>query len=424
MTVMALVNGKLFNGVDEKVLSDGVVVIKDSMIIDVGRSSEVSIPEDAQIIDVKNGFIMPGMVDAHIHITGLRSMDYIKESLITPYEVFIARAMRDLESVLEAGYTTICDAGSRISLYLKEAVEEGVINSPRIIASGYPISQTFGHGDIHFLPIEYVDARTTKLHMPLSSLICDGVDECRKAARYALREGADFIKIFTSGGVASQRDRPEYPQMTVNEIKAIVGEAESVGKFVHAHAEGRDGIINALNGGVKIIAHGIYIDEDGINLMLEKDAVLIPTLTIADLIVKFGAEQGIPEWAYKKMTEVHEIHKRNIRNAYKSGVKIAVGTDLFVGVKGMDLYGMNSYEIMLLVKEVGMKPIEALKAATYHGGFAAGLGNRIGVLKKGAIADIIVIGEDPRKDIGILLDKRNVRIVIKEGKIVKNIINH
>ncbi|MEM4490845.1 MAG: amidohydrolase family protein, partial [Desulfurococcaceae archaeon] len=273
---------RLFDG-REKVIENAVIVIDPSGYIrDVGSKGSVEYPRVENIIEINARGLtaLPGLIDAHMHLTGFRTGDVIKEPLLTPYETLVARCVVDLESLINAGFTTVVDAGSVIALGLKQAVEEGSIKGPRIIAAGLPISQTFGHGDTHYLPIEYVDYRTTKLNDPIKSLICDGVDECRKATRYALRIGSDFIKIFTTGGVLSQRDRPEYTQFTLDEIKAIVYEAEAAGRFVHAHAEGSKGIINALEGGVKVIAHADMIDEDGITLALEKNAVIVPTLAV------------------------------------------------------------------------------------------------------------------------------------------------
>jgi len=419
-TKYALTNGFIITGREDNTISRGAILIEDKNIVDIGSMGEVDIPSDAKIIDLKGHTIMPGLVDAHIHITGFRTMDYVKEALLVPYETFVARSIRDLENVINAGYTTICDAGSKISLYLKQAVNEGIIKSPRIVASGYPISQTFGHGDIHYLPIELVDARTSNLRNPFPTLICDGADECRKAARYALREGADFIKIFTTGGVASQRDRPEYPQMTLDEIKAVVEEAKRVGSFVHAHAEGSEGIKNALKGGVKVIAHGMYLDDDGINLLIEKNAILVPTLTIGDILLKYGSKHGLPEWAIRKMEEVHDTHLESIKKAYKSKVKMATGTDFFVGIKETELYGLNSMELKLFVDKVGMKPIEAIIASARNGAEAAGLSDKTGILEKGRYADIVVVKGNPLDNINILLDKNNIKMVFKEGIIMKN----
>ena len=421
-SITAIVNGKVIDGLGDKPIENGVVIFKDGVITDIGAVDEVDISSEANIIDVSGMTVMPGLIDAHIHITGFRSGDYIKEALLTPYEVFVARGIKDLRNILEAGFTTICDAGSMLSLHLKQAVEEGTVVGPRIIASGYPLSQTFGHGDIHFFHPKLVDARETPFKIPFSTLLCDGADECRKAARYALREGADFVKIFTTGGVMSQRDRPEYPQMTLDEIRAVVEEARRANKFVHAHAEGAEGFRNALIAGVRVLAHGIYIDEEGIKLAIEKDAVVVPTLSIVDLILKLGSSSGLPEWGLKKAEESHNAHVENIRKAYKAGVKLAVGTDFFIGSKEIPIYGMNAMELSLLVNKIGMKPMEAIMAATKNSAEAARLSDKVGTLEKDKLADIIIVKGNPLNDIGVLMNKNNIKIVFKEGKIMKSII--
>ena len=417
--VIAIDGARIINGKDSHPITDGIILIKDKKIVDLGSRGEVDVPSDAEIIDVKGKTILPGLIDAHIHYTGLRTGDIIKESLLTPYSTLVARAIKDLEATLNAGFTTICDAGGEISLHLKQAVEEGTVIGPRIIASGYPLSQTFGHGDIHFFHPKLVDARETPFKIPFSTLLCDGADECRKAARYALREGADFIKIFATGGVFSQRDRPEYPQFTVSEIKAIVEEAERADKFVHAHAEGAEGIKNALLAGVKVIAHGDYIDDDGVNLAIEKKALLIPTLSISKLTIEYGVSAGMPEWALEKQSSMYNITVSNIKKAYRAGVLIATGTDFFLSIPDHPIYGVNSMELSLLVNEIGMKPMEAIVAATRNASLATGMENDIGVLEKGRIADLVVVDGDPLKDITILKDLNRIVGIVKEGTIIK-----
>ncbi len=417
-----VIDGRIINPAKNEVLSKGRIVIEEGKIKDVGSTGEVEVPENSEVIDVKGCTILPGLIDAHIHFTGFRSGDYIKEGLLTPFGLFVARAIKDLEVVLDAGYTTVCDAGSSVALHLREAVNEGVVRGPRIVAAGYPLSQTFGHGDFHFLHPKLVDARESLLNFPFQSLLCDGEDECRKAARHALREGADFIKIFVTGGVASQRDKPEYPQMTRKEIAAVVEEAKRAGKFVHAHAESSEGYINAVEEGVDVLAHGMDLNEDAINLSIEKDVTLIPTLTIADVILKFGSAAGLPEWAIEKTREVHERHVESIRGAYKAGVRIATGTDFFIGAKEIQLYGMNSLEISLLTDLIDMRPMDVLKAATFNAAKAAHSDHVIGSLEKGMIADLIVVDGNPLDDPKVLLDKKKVTIVIKEGSIVKNLL--
>lgn len=413
---IALVDGRVFDCVSPQPYS-GCIVVEDGRIVDVGRRGEVEIPGDARVIDLGGRTVIPGLIDAHLHITGFKTGDIVKEPLITPLGVFFARAVGHLGDLLNAGFTTVCDAGGIIGLHLKYAVEEGSVAGPRIVAAGPVLTQTFGHGDAHYLPVEWVDVRTTKKLVPFASLVCDGVDECRKAARYSFRMGADFIKIMTTGGVLSEKDRPEYVQFTLDEIRAIVEEAEHVGSFVYAHAQGAKGIKNALQAGVRVIAHAIYMDEEGFELAKDRGAIIVPTLSIVEKLLEVGRKVGIPEWGLKKSEEVHQAHLETVRKAYKAGVKIAAGTD-FVG--GPFPMGENALELRLLVEKVGVRPEDAIMAATRTAAQAAGLADRLGTLEVGKIADMIVVEGDPLSDIGVLSQRERIVLVMKEGTIYKN----
>ncbi|MEM0052560.1 MAG: amidohydrolase family protein [Sulfolobales archaeon] len=411
-----LTNCYVFDGLGN--LFKGSVVVDDGKIVDVGSVGSVEVPKDAEVIDLGGMYLLPGLIDAHLHLVGMRTGDFVKEPLLTPYETFVARVVKDLEELIYSGFTTVGDAGSLIAVKVKQAVNEGTIVGPRIVAAGLTLSPTFGHGDTHYLPIEYVDFRTTRKLTPLASLICDGVDECRKAARYALREDADFIKIMATGGVLSQKDRPEYRQFTLEEIKAIVDEARAAGRFVHAHAQGTEGIKNAILGGVKVIAHAIYIDEECSALAKDLDVVVVPTLSIVDRILAIGSKIGIPEWGLKKAEEANKAHISNIRKAYKLGVKIATGTDFCGGPLRM---GDNALEIKLLVEKIGMEPKEALIAATRVAAEAVGLKDKVGTIEKGKVADLIAVSGNPLSNLDILMSKDNIKLVIKEGKIIKKL---
>jgi imidazolonepropionase-like amidohydrolase len=318
----------------------------------------------------------------------------------------------DAADLLDAGFTTVKDCGG-FGIYLKRAMQEGTIRGPRILSSGYVLSQTAGHGDIHFVPIEFVDARTTKRG---TSLLCDGVSECIKAARYAIREGADFIKICTSGGVMSMVDRPEHTQFTLEEIKAVVQEARHVGKFVTAHCQGTEAMKNSITAGVKTIDHAFYPDDEVIDMAKKrKDVVFVPTLSIASRIITGGEEAGYPSWAVAKGKEVWKTMVKNIAKLYKAGLTIASATD-FVGSPLLKM-GTNAMELELLVKHCGFKPMDAIVAATKNGAKACGLENVTGTIEDGKFADLIVVDGDPLKDVKILQDKNKIKMVMKEGKI-------
>lgn len=410
-------NVRIFSSEKMNLIENGKILVEGGKIVQAGSSGSVEVPPDAQVLDGKGRVALPGLIDAHLHITGMRTGDNVKEPLLTPMGVFFARGVKDLEKLVMAGFTTIVDAGGIVALHLREAVNEGTIVGPRIFAAGFSLSPTFGHGDVHYMPVEYVDARTSKFMKPLKGLLCDGEAECRKAARYSLREGADFIKVMATGGVLSQRDRPDYRGFTLEELKAIVEEAKAAKRFVHAHAQGKEGIMNALNAGVKVIAHAIYMDEEAALLAKEKDAVVVPTLSIVNKILEVGSKAGIPEWGLKKSEEVFRDHVENARKAWKLGVKIATGTD-YLG--GFFPHGENAVELKIFVEKLGMSPAEALKAATETAAEVAGMKGQTGKIEPGMLADIILVKENPLLDIGSLLKTENIELVMKGGVVLKN----
>jgi len=246
-------------------------------------------------------------------------------------------------------------------------------------------------------------------------LICDGVPECIKAARYALRQGADFIKICTTGGMMSMRDKPEHTQFTLEEIKAIVQEARHVGSFVTSHSEGREGIRNSVEGGVKTIEHAWYPDDESIKMAIEKNIIFVPTLSYDSQIMTKGEEVGYPPWAVSRIKEAWETVIKNIANAHKAGVTMAAATD-FVG-SPISKHGTNAMELELLVKHCGFKPMEAIVAATANGAKACGKEEELGTLESDKKADIILVDGDPLKDIKILQDVGRIKMVLKDGEV-------
>lgn len=414
---IALYDGLIFDGSGRQTFR-GTVIIRGSLISDVGTRGEVEVPSDAEVIDLRGSFLMPGLIDAHLHLTGTRT-GRIEEELTTPIGVFFARAVKDLESLAMAGFTTVVDAGSLVGLHLRDAVKEGTIVGPRVVAAGHVISQTFGHGDVHYMPVEWVDYRTTKKVTPFTSLLCDGADECRKAVRFALREGADFIKVMASGGVLSQRDRPEYRQFTLDELRAIVDEASAAGRWVHAHAEGKAGIINAARAGVRVLAHCDMLDDEAVDEVLRAGSICVPTLAIDYRLMEEGERLGVPEWGIAKIKELIDVHVESARRAYRAGVRLATGTD-FTG--GVGRHGENAEELRLFVDKVGMTQFDALVSATRIAAAAAGLEGRSGEIRKGLLADLIVVSGNPLDDIRVLGDQSSIRLVVRDGIVLKNTI--
>jgi imidazolonepropionase-like amidohydrolase len=415
--IIVIKGGNLIDGTGAKPKKNSVVVVEGKRIKAVGKEGEVKIPKKAKKteVDASGKTVMPGLIDSHLHLIGLKTDRILEEEFVRPEQLALIKSVYDAVDLLEAGFTTVKDCGG-FGIYLKRSIAEGTTRGPRILSAGYTLSQTAGHGDTHFVPVEWVDARVSKRGM---SLLCDGVSECIKATRYALRQGADFIKIMASGGVMSMIDRPEHTQFTLEELKAIVEEARHVGKFVTAHCQGTEAMKNCIKTGVKTIDHAFYPDDEVIEMAKKrKDVVFVPTLSINWRIVAEGEKAGYPPWAVAKGKEVWEITKKNIARLYKAGLTIASATD-FCGSPLLK-QGDNAMELELLVKHCGFKPMDAIIAATRNGAKACGLENEIGTIEKGKLADIIIVDGNPVKDIKVLQDKSKIKMVMKEGKIEAN----
>ncbi|MCW4011555.1 MAG: amidohydrolase family protein [Candidatus Bathyarchaeota archaeon] len=406
MTTKAIIGARLIDGTGKKPVDEAVVLIKDKLIMEAGKG--IDIPKDAEVINAEGKSLLPGLIDSHVHICSngdpniLSSLSYRKGMM----QLF---GYRNGVNDLESGFTTIRDMGAPYDygLSLRDAVRTGVVKGPRILACGNIISMTGGHADFH-LP--------SGISFDGMSRLADGVADCRKAAREQLRSGADFLKICSSGGVMSPTDPVDTPQFTVEEIKAITYEAACVGRRVASHAHGATGIKNAIEAGVTTIEHGSLIDEEGMKMLKEAEGFLVPTLVAGWNIVEHGLESGIPKYAVDKADEIaHEVRK-NAYKAYKMGVKVAVGTD--AGTP-FNLHGNNAQEIIHFV-DMGLKPMEAIVAATKTGSECLGLEKMIGTVEKGKLADLILVDGDPLKDIKVLGVKENIKLVMKEGTVEVN----
>lgn len=394
--------GLLIDGTGREPLTNPIVVVKGDKIAEVGKETEIKAPEEAKIVDLGNLTILPGLVDAHVHIYGRRSYSPAEE-IITPHDLAVIRAVEDCQKILKAGFTMVRDLGSAIALSLKRAINEGTISGPRIFAAGRPISQTGGHSDIHYLPREEVIKK--------GALIADGPDDCRRAAREVLRDGADLIKIMTSGGIGSEKDHPRHPQFTVDEVKAITEEAHRVGRRVASHAEGEAGVKIAILGGVDSVEHGFFLDEESVQMMLNRNVYFVPTLCLVEVYKKaLERPYDMPSWRLKKQEECIDAMPKSFMMAYKAGVKIAAGTDYFG--PPLRAHGDNADEAITMVK-YGMKPLDAILAATRNAAECIGVQGTVGTVERGKLADIIGVQGNPLEDITVL---RKVEFVMKEGK--------
>lgn len=403
---LVLKNAKLFDGSGRLPGAPVTVVVEDDRISVVGPAAEVPVPENAEVIDCQGKFLMPGMVDSHIHITGSGDPNFLKSvKELVPHTAI--RASLNAEKTLSAGFTAIRDAGggSLIDVALKQAVNEGLVPGPRMQVACHGLSITGGHGDTRngWPPeIQFADR-----------YVVDSPDEARRAAREQLRDGADHLKLHATGGVMSEGDVPTARGLTVEEMRAAIEEAHNVGKKSMAHAQGANGIKNAILAGISSIEHGFYLTDEIIELMLKKDVFMVPTLAAVYHIVENGTKAGIPEYGVRKAVEAQEAHLASFKKAYGAGVKIAMGTD---SATPFNYHGRNAIELELMVK-AGMKPVDALGAVTRMGSELMGWGDKMGQVKAGYWADMILVDGDPLADIRVLQDISKIQLVVKGGKV-------
>ncbi|MFG2785470.1 amidohydrolase family protein [Streptomyces prunicolor] len=354
------------------------VVVADGRIVDVGTGLD----GDTQV-DCTGRTLLPGLFDCHVHLT-LNGIGLLG-ALQKPFSYQFYEAAVNLRRTLEAGITTVRDAAGA-DLGIKRAVEDGLLTGPRVQISIGLITQTGGHGD-PWMPSGQC-AGLAVPHPGRPPAMADGPDEMRRTARTLLRAGAEVLKVCTTGGVLSPRDDPRHSQFTPEELDILVTEATAQGRYVMAHAQGAEGIKNAVRAGVRSIEHGIYLDDEAIDLMLARGTWLVPTL-IAPVSVIRAAESGIqiPEAMVRKAKEVTEAHAISVRRAAEAGVRIAMGTDSGIGPHGTNL------DELPLMQACGMTPAEVLTATTSSAARLLGYDD-LGTVEPGNRADLVLVEGD------------------------------
>ncbi|HLX58481.1 MAG TPA: amidohydrolase family protein [Ktedonobacteraceae bacterium] len=407
---LAITNGTLIDGSGNDPLTGVTMLIEDERITGLGRS--IAIPRGATVIDAQGGSILPGLIDCHVHF----AMEYpnIARFLVTSPSLRLLETIPRMRATLDAGVTTVRDAAGAPA-GLKHAVERGIVTGPRMQVAVSMISQTGGHGDgfypccadLGLFGIRFYD---------VPGGVSDGVEEVRKATREILRAGADWIKLATSGGVLSTADSPKSSQLTVEEIAAAVYEAGAQDKRCMAHAQGSQGIKNALLAGVASIEHGVYLTDELIDMMIDKQVYLVPTLIAPLAVIEYGKEHPdiLPPMMAEKALSVVDAHQQSFRRAVQAGVKVAMGTD-----SGVGRHGENGRELQLMV-ENGMTPMQAIVASTSGAARLLHLDSQLGTLEEGKLADIIIIDGDVLDDITRVADPVHVKLVLKGGNAVKN----
>jgi imidazolonepropionase-like amidohydrolase len=403
----AIVHARLIDGTGADPVPDSTVIIEDDRVARVGRAIEP--PRDAEVIDAGGRTLMPGMIDAHVHLYGPTAP--LQERLQNPPSLDLFITAQNARRTLDSGFTSVRDAGGA-PLGLKLAIERGLIPGPRLQISVVALSQTGGHMDHTMASGVNVGDNAAGGYGPeWPHCVVDGPDEVRKAVREIIRAGADFIKLCATGGVMSPTDEPTHTQFSPEEIAVMVQEAAAAGKTCMAHAHGAAGIKNAVRAGVESIEHGSYLDDEAIAEMKRRRTFLVPTLSPPVWLLRYAErspESLLPQ-TVRKTKETVEIRRHSFEEAVRAGVRIAMGTDTGIGP-----HGRNAEELALMV-ECGMTPMQAIVAATKTAAECAHLPDA-GTVEPGKLADVLLVDGDPTDDIAVLADRSKLALIMKGGR--------
>src|SRR5437764_3691410 len=411
--MIALKAERMFDGKSKTLVQHGVIIVQGDKIVDVG--SNLAVPGGAKVIDLGDATLSPGFIDAHTHLTLDYSGDYnlrrLHELDLNVSEQSI-RATTFARATIEAGFTTVRDLGSRfvgsrefVDVALRNSINKGLIVGPRMLVATKGIGATGGHFDPTSGFRDFLFGREPDY----TDGIADGPEEIRKAVRFEVKNGADVIKAAVSGGVLSLADEVDTPQLTPSEMAALVDESHRLRKKVAVHCHGDQAAREAIEAGVDSIEHGSFLKPETLTLMKNKGAYLTPTLMATEWIM--SRLDSYPPALQTKAKAAGAARSEMFRNAVKMGVKISFGTDAAVFP-----HGQNAKEFKLMV-DLGMQPIDALKAATGNAADLFGIAQKVGTLEKGKLADVIAMPGDPTADITAT---ERVSFVMKEGKIIRN----
>jgi len=385
-----------------KTLEDQMIVIEGAKILSIGAIADSKIPADATRIELPNATVLPGLIDAHTHLTMNPQFGYETLAISVPREALIGA--KNARLTLMAGFTTVRNVGASgfSDVALRDAINAGDVPGPRMLVSGPALGITGGHCDNNMLPSEY---------HAVGDGVADGIAAVQHKVRENIKYGADVIKVCATGGVLSLGDNPQHSQYTLEEMKAIVADAHRLGRKVAAHAHGAEGIRWAAEAGVDSIEHGSYIDDAAIAVMKEHGTYLVPTLYLGDWMIENAGLTRLPPPLLAKAQEVLPNARKNVAHAFAAGVKVALGTDAAVYP-----HGMNGHEFGVMVK-LGLTPLQAIQAGTVNAADLLGWAGKVGTLASGSWADIVAVDGDPLKDVTTL---ERVKFVMKGGEVVKN----
>jgi imidazolonepropionase-like amidohydrolase len=385
-------------------LSDQIVVFDDiGAVTAVGPAASTKLPAGVSAIDLSSATCLPGLIDVHTHITlDPSGSGYEALGISVPREA--VTGVKNARTTLHAGFTTIRNvgAGSYTDVAVRDGINAGEIEGPRMLVSGPPLGITGGHCDNDLLPFEYHDK---------AQGVADGPWAARAKVREVIKYGADVIKVCASGGVLSKGDQPGTPQYSFEELQAIVTEAHKLGRKVAAHAHGTQSIKDAINAGIDSIEHSSLIDDEGIALAKQHGTYLDFDIYNDDFILQEGAKAGMLPESIEKEKKIGRLQRENFRRAFQAGTKMAFATDA-----GVYPHGDNAKQFGKMV-EWGMKPLDAIQAATVNAADLLGWADKVGAIEPGHYADIIAVNGDPLSNVRLL---ESVKFVMKGGAVVRN----
>ena len=395
--------GRILNVHTGELKANQAIVIEGEKIAQIAPSSEIKAGPGDTTIDLPDATLLPGLIDMHTHLTfDLNSLGYQGLGISTAREAL--HGARNARRTLEAGFTTVRNLGAfdYSDIALRDAINDGDVIGPRIVASGPALGITGGHCDENLLPPAF--------HFQAEG-VADGVEAVQHKVREVIKYGADVIKICATGGVLSKGDDPNASQYTLEEMKAIVADAHRLGRKVAAHAHGAEGVRWASEAGVDSIEHGHLMDDAAIATLKKNGTYLVPTLFLGEYMEKNMDRSDVPEYSKQKMRDVIAAMRKNTGKAFAAGVKVAFGTDAAVYP-----HGLNAGEFHVYV-QLGMTPLAAIQTATINASDLLGPKYLVGVLEPGKWADLVAVDGDPTKDVTLL---EHVKFVMKSGAVYKN----